>query len=73
MATADVPIPKAVLYNASEIPTDSLAAASPPPSPSPNAEKERIIPSTVPNNPNRVATEAIVDKNTKFFSKTNSR
>ena len=67
IAHAEVPIPNAVLYNASEIPTDSLLAASPPPSPSPSAENERIIPNTVPNRPKRVATDAIVDKNTRFF------
>src|SRR5574343_157149 len=67
IATAEVPIPNAVLNNASEIPFDNSRAASPPPS-SPRAENDLIIPNTVPNKPNRVATEAIVDKNTKFFS-----
>ena len=33
IATADVPIPNAVLYKASEIPTDNCSAAAPPPSP----------------------------------------
>jgi len=31
IATAEVPIPKAVLYKASEIPCESFWAASPPP------------------------------------------
>src|SRR5678809_1289983 len=61
IAKAEVPIPKAVLYKASEIPTDNSRAASPPPE-SPSLEKERIIPNTVPSNPNKVATDAIVDK-----------
>ena len=38
IAKAEVPIPNAVLYKASEIPTDNLAAAAPPPLSSPNAE-----------------------------------
>ena len=38
IATAEVPIPSAVLYNASEIPFENSAAASPPPS-SPRAAK----------------------------------
>ena len=29
---------------------------------------ERIIPITVPNNPINVATDAMVDRNTRFFS-----
>ena len=68
MANADVPIPNAVLYRASEIPTDNWAAAPLPPLSAPRLEKARIIPTTVPNNPNRVAIEAMVDKNTRFFS-----
>ena len=68
MANAEVPIPRAVLYKASEIPTESLLAAAPPPLSSPSAENERIIPNTVPKRPNKVAIEAIVDKKTKFFS-----
>src|SRR5476651_2346418 len=65
---ADVPIPRAVLYTASEIPTDNVLAAAPPPLSSPRAPNALIIPNTVPNSPNSVATEAIVDKNTRFFS-----
>ncbi len=35
----------------------------------PSAANEVIIPNTVPNRPRRVATDAIVERNTRFFSK----
>ncbi len=55
MANADVPIPNAVLYNASEIPTDNSFAAPDPPLSAPKLPKARIIPITVPNSPNNVS------------------
>src|SRR3954471_18756959 len=64
-ARAEVPIPRAVLYRASEIPVAS-AVASPPPD-SPRAENERIIPITVPSRAINVPTDVIVERNTRFF------
>ncbi|MCY1536311.1 hypothetical protein D9M68_717650 [compost metagenome] len=55
-----------MLYRASEIPAASAVASGAPAFAI--AENDLIIPITVPIRPNRVAAEAIVDKNTKFFS-----
>ena len=70
IANAEVPIPRAVLIKASEIPaaraTESGAPAFA------KAENALIIPITVPKSPIRVASEAIVDKTTRFCSKAGS-
>ena len=65
-ANAEVPIPNAVLYKASEIPTARALESLPPPD-SPNAAKDLIIPITVPNRATSVPTEVIVERNTRFF------
>ena len=56
---ADVPIPNAVLYNASEIPLESPTASAEPALAS--AANARIMPITVPRRPTDVEIEAIVD------------
>ena len=58
IATAEVPIPIAVLIKASEIPADNAAGSGVPEVA--KAENALIIPITVPNRPTRVATDAIV-------------
>ena len=65
MATQEPAIPKKVLIKASEIPVAKAEVSGAPALA--KAENERIIPNTVPINPNKVAIEAQVDKITKFF------
>ncbi len=64
---AEVPIPKAVLTKASEIPFANAVESVDPPE-FPRAEKALIIPITVPKRPINVATEAKVAMIVKFFS-----
>ena len=67
IANADEAIPRAVLIKASEIPVASASAFGVPELAS--AAKALIIPTTVPNKPTKVATEANVANIVKFFSK----
>ena len=64
IAMVEPAIPKKVFISASEIPVASWAVSG---EPWDMAEKERIIPITVPINPISVATEASVERTTKFF------
>ena len=67
VANAELPIPKAVLIKASEIPFANATESGEPADA--NAANARIIPNTVPKRAIKVETYAIVAITTKFFSK----
>ena len=58
VAIAELPIPKAVLIKASEIPVANATESGEPAVA--NAENALIIPNTVPNNAIKVETDAMV-------------
>ena len=64
IAKVEAVIPNAVLIKASEIPVASAAVSG---EPFDIAANERIIPSTVPIKPIKVATEALVESTAKFL------
>ena len=66
MATAELPIPKAVLISASEIPVANAVESGAPAFP--NADNALIIPNTVQKKSTNVDTDAMVAIITKFFS-----